>query len=199
MPHAYRDIAFTDAVRAVQRENRSSAAGDYDLTRGTFDATLGENETIFLGKTQSLYLASVSETGWPYIQHRGGPVGFVKVLAKDLIGWAEFSGNKHYITTGNLVGSDKVSLFVMDYARSLRLKIFGRAEIIAPEDPRMGDLALEGLRTQVERGMLIRLEGFEWNCAKHIPQMFSTDQVAMASQKMLNRIAELEAALEAKG
>ena len=198
MVHRYRDLAFTPAVRAAQAENHSREAQEADAPGPVTNAALGESEAIFLSQCRSLFLGTVSETGWPYIQHRGGPAGFVRVLAPDLIGWAEFAGNRQYVSTGNLAGNTKVSLFVVDYARRARLKILGEAELIGTEDPRLAELAVEGYPARVERGMLIRVAGFDWNCPQHIPQLFTVEQVEAASRKMLDRIAELEAELAAK-
>lgn len=198
MPHAFRDIAFTPSVRAAQEAQHSHAAAEIEGVGAPENAVLTESEAIFLARSRSLYLASVSETGWPYIQHRGGPAGFVKVLEETLIGWAEYSGNRHYITTGNLAGEDRVSLIVMDYARKTRLKLFGRASLIDPDDARMSILTSGDYKARVERGLLVRIEGFDWNCPQHIPPLFTPQQVETASENMLKRIAELEKELEQK-
>ncbi|MBL9059400.1 MAG: pyridoxamine 5'-phosphate oxidase family protein, partial [Mangrovicoccus sp.] len=113
MTHRYREIAFTDAVKAVQEELGSAAMNAEQASRGAEYDRLGEAEVVFLSGRDSFYLASLSETGWPYVQHRGGPKGFVRVLDEATIGWAEFAGNRQYVTTGNLRGSDRVSLFFM--------------------------------------------------------------------------------------
>lgn len=199
MTHRYREIAFTDAVRAVQEELGSAAMNAEQAVRGAENDRLGVAEVVFLTGRDSFYLASLSETGWPYVQHRGGPKGFVRVLDETTIGWAEFAGNRQYVTTGNLRGSDRVSLFFMDYARQRRLKLFGHASLIGPGDPRFATLAVEGYRARVERGMVVRLAGFDWNCPQHIPPRFSVAEVEAATRAMMARIEELEAALAQRG
>jgi predicted pyridoxine 5'-phosphate oxidase superfamily flavin-nucleotide-binding protein len=121
------------------------------------------------------------------------------VLGPETIGWAEFAGNRQYITTGNLRGSDRVSLFFMDQARQRRLKIFGHARIIGPDDPLFAGLAVEGYRARVERGLVVRVAGFDWNCSQHIPLRFSVEEVEAATRAMMARIEELEAALAERG
>lgn len=198
MTHAFHEIAFTDAVRQVQEEMGSARVWARQRGGGVTHDRLGPDEAGFLASRDSFYLASVSETGWPYIQHRGGSEGFVRVLDPRRIGWAEYAGNRQYITTGNLRGSDKVALFFMDYARKGRLKLFGRAEVLRPDDPAMRELRQSEGRLRVERGMVVRIEGFEWNCPQHIPDRYSVENVQAAMGKMATRIAELEAALAAK-
>ncbi|MCA8880198.1 MAG: pyridoxamine 5'-phosphate oxidase family protein [Rhodobacteraceae bacterium] len=199
MPHRYREIAFTDAVRIVQDELGSAGMNAEAMEQSAPNDRLTETEALFLARCESFYLASVSSTGWPYVQHRGGPAGFIRVLGPERIGWAEFAGNRHYITTGNLRGDDRVSLFCMDYANRRRLKIFGHAQIIGPDAPEMSGLAVPGYRARVDRGLVVTLEGFDWNCAQHIPQRFSLAEVEAASAVMLRRIEELEAALAERG
>ncbi|MGB0659687.1 MAG: pyridoxamine 5'-phosphate oxidase family protein [Mangrovicoccus sp.] len=200
MPHAFHDIAFTPQVQALQSEAGSRDAYDKQGARLPEDgyAKITQREAEFLTQSESFYLASISETGWPYIQHRGGAMGFVKLLAPDLIGWAEYAGNRQYITTGNLRGSDRVSLFFMDYLAKRRLKMLGQAQVIGPQDPRMTQLLQPGITARVERGMLVQVAGFDWNCPQHIPQRFSLPQVEATTEKLLTRIAELEAALQAQ-
>lgn len=197
MTNRYREIAFTDAVRTVQREEGSLAYNSAGMAQGEGNDRLGEGEALFLSRRDSFYLASVSATGWPYLQHRGGPPGFVRVLAPDRIGWAEFAGNRQYITTGNLRGDDRVSLFFVDYARRLRLKLMGHARVVSAGDPALAALAPEGYRARIERGMDVRVAGFDWNCPQHIAQRFTVAEVEAASQKMLARIAALEEQLAA--
>ncbi|MCA8884940.1 MAG: pyridoxamine 5'-phosphate oxidase family protein [Rhodobacteraceae bacterium] len=199
MTHAFHEIAFTDAVRQVQAEEGSAALWARHQGGPVTHDRLGRDEAAFLAERDSFYLASVSETGWPYMQHRGGPAGFVRVLDPARIGWAEFAGNRQYITTGNLRGNDRVSLFFMDYARKGRLKLFGRARVLAPDDPALAALVPDGTKARVQRGLIVQIEGFEWNCPQHIPDRYSMENVQAAMGKMAARIAELEAALAAKG
>ncbi|MEL6768034.1 MAG: pyridoxamine 5'-phosphate oxidase family protein [Pseudomonadota bacterium] len=192
MAHAYAQIAFTPTVRAEQERLGSRAMYARADGGDPFNDVLGEAEAAFIGTRDSFYLGSVSETGWPYIQHRGGPEGFLKVLGPRQLGFADFRGNRQYVTLGNLKGDDRVSLFLMDYARRGRLKIFGHAR--ATEDPAvLEQLALPGYRAKVERGMLIDVEGFDWNCPQHITERFTLAEFEAASTKLTDRIAELEA------
>lgn len=199
MTHAFHEIAFTDAVREVQAEQGST--GIWERLRGgpVNHDRLGPDEAAFLQTRDSFYMASVSETGWPYMQHRGGTAGFVRVLGPTRIGWAEFAGNRQFITTGNLRGNDRVSLFFMDYGRKARLKILGHARVVGMEDPEFAPLPVEDGRGRVQRGLVVDVAGFEWNCPQHIPERFSLAEVQAAMGKMGERIAELEARLAAKG
>jgi uncharacterized protein len=132
MRRRFFELAFTPAVRAVQRRRGSRetyARVDDDRRAPPADLVLSPREIAFLGSRDSFYLASVSETGWPYIQHRGGPRGFVRVVAARTIGWAEFRGNRQYITTGNVSSNDRVALFFMDYAARRRLKLLGQMQV----------------------------------------------------------------------
>lgn len=191
MAHAYAEIAFTTAVRAEQERLGSRAMYARSEGGDPFNDVLGEAETAFIATRDSFYLGSVSETGWPYIQHRGGPEGFLKVLGPRQLGFADFRGNRQYVTLGNLKGDDRVSLFLMDYARRGRLKIFGHAQ--ATDDPAILEkLALPGYRAKVERGMLIDVEGFDWNCPQHITERFTLAEFETVSTKLTDRIAELE-------
>ena len=201
MANAYSEIAFTDAVKAVQQELGSAEFNAAHVEGPQRHDALSDREAAFLAAAESFYLASVSETGWPYIQHRGGPPGFVRVLGPNMIGWAEFAGNRQYLTTGNLRGSDKVSLFFMDYARRARLKLLGRARVIGKDDPLFESLRTDGYRARIERAMLVEIDAFDWNCPQHIPQRYSTAEVASALDKLTAeqtaRIQALEAEIAA--
>lgn len=198
MPNAYRDIAFTPAVQAAQ-----TAEGSRDLNArqqarpGPSNTALTQDEAGFLAQRDSFYMASVGETGWPYLQHRGGPEGFVKLLDAQTLGFADFAGNRQYVSLGNFAGDDRVSLFFMDYANRTRLKMFGHVSVIGSEDPRLTSLAVEGYRARIERGFFIHVVGFDWNCPQHITQRFTIDEVEQATGKMMARIAELENELSA--
>lgn len=200
MAHAYHDIAFTDTVKALQdqRGSRASYARFEDAPqRGD---RIGQDEAAFITARDSFYMASTSETGWPYMQHRGGPEGFMRVLDEQTLGFADFAGNKQYVTLGNLRGDNRVSLFFMDYANRTRLKLFGHAEVVDPEDTEtLEKLAIPGYRGRVERGMLIRVDAFDWNCPQHITPRYTEAQVAQVVEKLTNRVAELEAQLKAAG
>jgi predicted pyridoxine 5'-phosphate oxidase superfamily flavin-nucleotide-binding protein len=199
MGHRFADIAFTPAVRAVQEtmgSRRSYARLDGPaVTHGA----LGDAEASFIAGRDSFYMATVSETGWPYIQHRGGPAGFVRVLDERTIGFADLRGNRQYVSVGNIAGNDRVSLFFMDYASRTRLKLLGRARVIDPDDPLVTDrLAVEGYRGHVERGLLIAVEAVDWNCSQHITPRFTLPEIEAATAPLRARIVELEAALAAR-
>ncbi len=200
MPNAYHEIAFTPAVKAVQDTQGSREIyAKYEKSEKRMKTELSEPEIMYLQSRDSFYMASVSQTGWPYMQHRGGPAGFVKVLSPQEFGWAEYVGNRQYITTGNLADEDRVSLFFIDYASKTRLKLFGHARVIEPGDPLMEKLSQGAGGTQVERGMVVRVASYEWNCPKYITERYGRAEVQQALAQMGARIKELENALAAKG
>lgn len=161
-----------------------------------FPGTLTPSEAAFIAERDSFYMATVSETGWPYVQHRGGPKGFVKILDETTIGFADFAGNRQYISVGNLVGDDRVSLFFMDYPNRTRLKLLGRARAIEPgESDLLQRLATPGYKARVERGLVITVEAFDWNCPQHITPRFTVGEIEGFVAPLRNRIAELEAKL----
>lgn len=179
MARAFARIAFTPNVRAAQARMGSRAVYR--------SAELGEPETVelspyeieFIAARDSFYQGTVGENGWPYVQHRGGPAGFLKVLDARTIGYADFSGNRQYISVGNLEGDDRVSLFLMDYPGQRRLKIWGRARLIDEdtEPALIARLESPGYRARVERGVVITVEAFDWNCPKYITPRFTEREV----------------------
>ncbi|MGB3277702.1 MAG: pyridoxamine 5'-phosphate oxidase family protein [Pseudorhodobacter sp.] len=197
MTHRFADIAFTPTVKAVQERlgSRKAYARNEEVAE-PFNHHLTEAEAGFIAARDSFYMASVGETGWPYIQHRGGPLGFVRVLDAQTIGFADFRGNKQYISVGNLLTDDRVSLFFMDYPNKTRLKLLGHARAVDPDDREtLEKLAVPGYRATVERGILIKIEGFDWNCPQHITERFTLDEVRKVTSPLLARIADLEAQL----
>lgn len=172
----YARVAFTETVQEMQREQGSRPGGRaLGSAVGLHRDPLGERETGFIRARDGFYLATVSETGWPYVQFRGGPAGFTHVLDEHTLGYADVRGNRQYITHGNLRTDDRVALFFMDYARRSRLKIFGHARTVDAEaDPALADRLLP-TRTEgrVERLVVIAVEAFDWNCPKHIPHRYS--------------------------
>jgi hypothetical protein len=143
---------------------------------------------------ESFYMASVTETDWPYIQHRGGPTGFLRVLDEKTIAFADFRGNRQFVSVGNLAKNDRVALFLMDYPHQARLKILGHAKVIElKDDPALAaKLVLPGYRAKPERAFVITVEAFDWNCPQHITQRFTLADVERATEGLRNRIAELE-------
>jgi predicted pyridoxine 5'-phosphate oxidase superfamily flavin-nucleotide-binding protein len=193
MGRHFAELAFTDRVRAIQ-ELEGSRAGYARLEGEHFDG-LGPAETAFLAARDSFYLATVGETGWPYVQHRGGPPGFVRVLDERTIGFADFRGNRQYVSVGNLAGDDRVALILVDYPRRRRLKILGHARAVTAEDDSALLLEVAGYPAKVERVLIIAVAAFDWNCPQHITPRFTEAEIAAAVAPLHVRIAELEAAL----
>lgn len=193
MGHAYHDIAFTDAVKSIQEERGSRTSyARFEGEQKTGDR-IGPDEAAFISARDSFYMASTSSTGWPYLQHRGGPVGFMRILDHQTLGFADFSGNKQFVSLGNMAGDDRVSLFFMDYANRARLKVFGHASVIHPADEEtLAKLAVPGYRARVERGISVRVSGLDWNCPQHITRRFSEAQVSNTIEALESRIKELE-------
>ncbi len=200
MPHRFTEIAFTPTVKKVQEQQGSRLS--YARSESVPEAinhTLTEAEARFIAARDSFYMATVGETGWPYIQHRGGPTGFVRVLDEHTIGFADFRGNRQYVSVGNLLTDDRVSLFFMDYPNRTRLKLFGRVQLVGLDDQEtLSRLETPGYRARAERGFLIRIEGFDWNCPQHITERFTLDEVRSMTATLTSRIAELEAELASR-
>jgi uncharacterized protein len=200
MGHRFAELAFTDRVKAAQVAQGSRAS--YARLEGgaAHHDRLGPDEAAFLAARDSIYMATVSDTGWPYVQHRGGPPGFIRVLDERTIGFADFRGNRQYVSVGNLDGDDRVALILVDYPNRRRLKLLGRARAVTTaEDPAMlARLELPSYRAKVERGLLIAVEAFDWNCPQHLTPRFTEAEIAAAVAPLHARIAELEAALGAR-
>ncbi len=178
MAHQYTAIAFTDQVKRVQQEQGSRANYAAMAEGEDYNGLLSQQETQFIANRDSFYMASVSETGWPYVQHRGGPTGLLRVLDEKTLGFADFSGNRQYISTGNFRNNDRVALFLMDYPNRTRLKIFGRISVIDPQDLQaLARLEDDSYRARIERGFLINIEGFDWNCPQHITPRYSEREI----------------------
>lgn len=189
----YGQVAFTPLVAEHQAIHGSAAAYARMADADRVADRIGRAEAAFISSRDSFFLGTVSETGWPYVQHRGGPPGFLKVIDETTLGFADFRGNRQYITVGNLDHDDRVSLFLMDYTHQARMKILGRARTVDGDSP----LAVEGYRAKVERTVLIEVEAFDWNCHQHIPQLFPRDTVENALTSLQERIDHLERELRA--
>lgn len=194
----YLDIATTPSVAAAQEHYGSAAQWARIGARGRSDETsesqrLGPPELAFIAARDGFYLASVSETGWPYVQYRGGPAGFLSAIDDGTLGFADFRGNRQYITTGNVQANDRVSLFLMDYARRSRLKIFGHMRIIdAADDLALSErLAVPGYPGRVERIVLIAVQAFDWNCPQHITPRFTQAELEVALVPVRDELAAL--------
>lgn len=195
------DIAFTDTVRAVQAEMGSAAA--YARAPGPDGAPdrLGPAEAGFIAARDTMFIASVGETGWPYVQHRGGKPGFLRVLDDRTLGFLDLAGNRQYVTVGNLARDGRVSLLLLDFARRRRLKILGHARTVSlADDPALAArLTVPGWRGRAERAVLVTVEAFDWNCPAHITPRFTEDEVEAATEPLRARLAVLEQALADAG
>lgn len=196
MSRHYGTIAFTDAVRATQEHYGSDAFYSSRVIRAGAAPgpdPITEDVRTFLSQRDGFYIASVSETGWPYVQFRGGPSGFVRVLDDHAVGWADFKGNLQYISTGNLTATDRVALFVMDYAHRRRLKMFGHASIITVEEDAafVESLVVPGYDAVVQRAIVVRIEAFDWNCQQHITPRFSAAELEPHLAALRDEVAAL--------
>lgn len=195
---SFADILFTPQVEAEQA--RIGSKGKYDARYAAKqDEPLSDREQAFLTSRTTLYVASQSSSGWPYIQHRGGPLGFVKILDPFTIGFADYLGNRQLITKGNLATDDRVSLFAMDYARQARLKLLGHATLRAAEEaPDLArQLATEG-EGRVQRVMTIRIAAWDWNCPQYITPRFDTAEMTALMGPEISRLETRNAELEAE-
>jgi uncharacterized protein len=193
MAERFMQIVLTPAVQRAQ--------DTYFGRHQTVDAALDFNpltpeEANFIAARDSFYMATVNSDGWPYLQHRGGPAGFLKLLDPQTLGFADFKGNRQLVSTGNLAASDRVSLFLMDYPHRQRLKILGHARVLDARDER--DLAVQltptsDLRGKVERLFLIKVVSFDWNCPQYITPRYTEAEVQVAVAPLRQRIADLEA------
>ena len=195
MARAFYEIGFTPSVLAMQeREGSRAAYAGHLAPEAEARDRLGPEEAAFIAARDGFYQASVSETGWPYVQFRGGPKGFVRALDEQTIGYADYRGNRQFLSLGNLTADGRVSLFFMDYPNRARLKIFGHARIVdRVEDPALVARLHVGGKGRPERAVLIDVAGFDWNCPQHIPQRFTAEELQPVLGEMQARITRLEA------
>jgi predicted pyridoxine 5'-phosphate oxidase superfamily flavin-nucleotide-binding protein len=196
MGRRFAELAFTPLVR--EQQIRHGSRGLYERVEQSADLgdRLGADEKEFVEARDSFYMASVTETGWPYIQHRGGRPGFLRVLDDRTLGFADLRGNKQYISIGNLQHDDRVALFFMDYPRQGRLKILGRAEVLEDGDRArelIERLRVPGEKSPAERAFLIHVEAFDWNCPQHITPRYTEQELARILEPMRKRLDSLEA------
>jgi predicted pyridoxine 5'-phosphate oxidase superfamily flavin-nucleotide-binding protein len=191
--YGFLETASTPSVVAAQAANGSAEywsgfRGDRSFDRFT------QTEMDFIAQRDSLYMATVSESGWPYIQHRGGPAGFLRVLDEKTFGFADLRGNRQYISVGNIGADNRVAVILMDYPHRARLKLYARAEIKdLRDDPALAQrLALPGYKGKVERGILLHLEAFDWNCPQHITPRFTEAELAEVLGPINERMKALE-------
>ncbi len=191
------DVAFTPAVKAVQARKGSRAAYADVEARGGWRTEIDDNLAAFLADASSLYFATASADGQPYIQHRGGPRGFVKILDKNTLAFADYSGNRQFITQGNLSENPKAHIFLMDYAHRRRVKLWGEARVVDDDPALLKSLMPQGYKARPEQVILFRMSAWDTNCPQHIPQKFDAADVAAALAARDARIRELEAELAA--
>jgi predicted pyridoxine 5'-phosphate oxidase superfamily flavin-nucleotide-binding protein len=197
MGHKFAELAFTDTVKNVQSERGSRKSYARLETGEDYNDVLGPNEAQFIAARDSFYMATVSETGWPYVQHRGGPSGFVKIIDGKTLGFGEFRGNRQYVTAGNLRQNDRVSLFFMDYPNQTRLKLLGRVRTLdRDEQGILQKLSLdEKHQARTERAFLVSVEAFDWNCPQFITPRYTRGEVDQHISELRSTIEELEAKL----
>ncbi len=195
MPQSVSDVAFTPAVKAAQARNGSRAAyARMEEKRGWQNAVTPELAQ-FIAERDSFYIATASADGQPYIQHRGGPKGFLKVLGERTLGFADFAGNRQYISLGNLSENDRAQLFLMDYAGRRRIKIWGRARVVEDDPALLERLIDPGYEARPERAFVLDVEAWDVNCPQHITPRYTEAEIAPAIERLQQRIAELEAGL----
>lgn len=194
MGNKFYETMFTESVKAAQQ--RYGSRRHYEKFEGAIPqfAGLGDGERDFIESRDGFYIATVNENFQPYVQFRGGPAGFLKVLDERTIGYADFRGNLQYVSVGNLRANDKTALFLMDYATRTRLKILARAEVKdadeVPELIRM--LAVPGYKARIERAVTLHVEGFDWNCQQHITPRYTIDEVKRIAHPLYEQIEKLE-------
>lgn len=190
------DVAFTPSVKAVQTRKGSRRAYGRMEESGSWQTRITPDLAAFIESQISIFLATANIEGQPYIQHRGGPAGFLKVLDEKTIGFADFSGNRQYITLGNLADNPKAYLFLIDYTHRRRIKLWGEARVVEGDDELIGKLMPEDYKARPEQVILFTVAAWDSNCAQHIPQRFEAADVAAALMKRDERIRELESEIE---
>src|ERR1700749_4166928 len=196
--HTYSsDVAFTPVVKEIQARKGSREAYAHVEQNGGWRTEVDDKLAHVLAETNSFYMATATKDGQPYIQHRGGPKGFVKVLDKHTIAFADYAGNQQYLTQGNLSENPKAHIFIMDYAHRRRVKIWGEARVVDDDPALLASLMPKGYRARPEQGIVFRIAGWDTNSPQHIPQKFDAADVAAALAARDARIAELEAELAA--
>jgi hypothetical protein len=191
------DVAFTPAVKQIQARKGSRDAYAHVEQHGGWRTEVDENLAAFLADANSLYFATATADGQPYIQHRGGPKGFVKILDRNTLAFADYSGNRQYITQGNLSENPKAHIFLMNYAHRRRVKIWGEARTVDDDPALLKSLMPAGYKARPEQVIVFKIAAWDTNCPQHIPQKFDAADVAAALAVRDARIGELEAELSA--
>ncbi len=196
MARAFAEIAFTPTVLALQEDLGSDQLYGALLTdKAEPRATLTEREASFIVARDGFYQASVSESGWPYVQFRGGPAGFVRVLDDKTIAYADLRGNRQYLSVGNLTNNERVSIIMMDYPNRRRLKVWGRVRIVTvDEDPQLVErLQVDSYDAQPERAIVITVEAYDWNCPQHIPRRLTLEELEEHLVPVRDEVTRLQA------
>src|SRR5512137_80793 len=191
------DVAFTDRVKAVQARLGSRSVYARMEREGGFETEITGDVAAFVAGQRSVFLATASAEGQPYIQHRGGPPGFLQVLDARTLAFADFAGNRQYVSLGNLAENPRVHLFLIDYAHQRRVKIWGEAKVVEDDPALLARLTPAGYRARPERAMVIRVAAWDANCPQHIPQRLEAEDVNEALAQRDRRIAVLESQLKA--
>jgi uncharacterized protein len=175
----YSTLAFTPVVQELQR--RFGSRRQYERSEGANGGpdSLGDAEIEFLAERDSFYLATTGATGWPYVQHRGGPKGFLRVIDSGTLAFADFRGNRQYVSTGNLLGDNRAALILVDYPRRARLKMLGRVEVVELENAQewLARVRMPGYHAAIERVFVIQVEGIDWNCPQHITPRYTEEEI----------------------
>jgi len=187
------DIAFTPVVKSIQAEKGSRSSYARMEQGGSWETTVTPELEAFLGGLDMFYLGTANAEGQPYIQYRGGPLGFLKKVDEKTLGFADFGGNRQYITLGNLSENPKAFIFLMDYAHSQRIKLWGNARVVEDDSALLESLRDPSYRGKAERAILFQIEAWDVNCPQHIHKRFSQQQIAPVIEQLQNKIAELEA------
>ena len=196
MPRISSDIAFTPTVKELQARKGSRRAYANMEARGGWETGITPELQAFIGEQRSVFLATVNAEGQPYIQHRGGPPGFLRVLDAQTLGFVDFAGNRQYISSGNLLENPKAHLFLIDYRQRRRVKIWGEARMVEATPELLARLMPEGYQARPEQVLLFTVHAWDANCPQHIPARFEAEDVLAALQEKDRRIAALEAELE---
>ena len=191
------DVAFTPAVKAIQARKGSRGGYAHMEDGGGFRTEIDEALAAFIGEQTSFFLATANAEGQPYIQHRGGPAGFIRILDKTTLAFADFRGNRQYITQGNLSENPKAYIFLIDYVNRRRIKIWGEARVVEDDPALIATLMPKDYKAKPEQAILFKITAWDSNCPQHIPQKFDAADVAQALASRDQRIAELEAELAA--
>jgi len=186
------DVAFTPSVKALQEKRGSRQGYAYMEMKGGWATTVSPDLAALIANVRSFYFATASKDGQPYVQHRGGPKGFLHALDDKTLAFADFSGNRQYITTGNLAENPQAFIFLMDYANRRRVKLWGKARVVEDDPELMRRLTVEGYRGRPEQVIVFTLKAWDVNCPQHIPQMFFAEDIKEAVDKLKDRIAQLE-------